>query len=135
MNKSQERVLRETIRAILKEETLDEGRFLDWVKDRVGIPRRPSLHDMGLSPGSMKIIGDVYLPSLERDWARLAQAFWDAHGRGLVDPEVRRIADEVKERIWREHQGYLPNYKIMGLVGDIMKSAERAAQVRVEREG
>jgi hypothetical protein len=135
MNKKDEQLLRESIRQILAQETLEEGKFTDWVADRVGIPREPSLADMtptGKYRGAIKSM-DMY--TLRQDYSELYSVFRAAQGRGRTDPAVQEVIRSVRDYIINQlRMKHLPLITATGCAAEFIKSAEEKAHGDMHRD-
>jgi hypothetical protein len=99
MNKNDDKLLREYVRKVLYEETIEEGRFTDWVADRVGIPRDPSLSDMSPSGKYKDLLKRLNIPTLQNDFATLRTAFLEARGAGRTNKAVQDTIKSIRNYI------------------------------------
>jgi hypothetical protein len=130
MNKREERILREWVRS-----SLDEGKFTDWVADRVGIPREPSVSDMTPSGRYKDLIKMMNFPTLQGDYKALYGAFLNARGWGRKDHDVQDAMRNVQSYIVDQlTRAGVQRSIAMFFASEFIKSAEDRANEHMHRE-
>jgi hypothetical protein len=135
MNKKEEQLLRESIRQILAREALEEGKFTDWVADRVGIPREPSLADMTPTGKYKSIIRLMDLYTLQQDYKTLYGSFRAAQGRGRSSHEVQSAIKDVRDYIiYQLSAAGVNGSTAAACAAEFIKSAETKAHGDMHRD-
>jgi len=130
MNKRQEKILRETIRETL----LHEGKFTDWVADRVGIPRGVSLDDMSPTGRHKNMLKQLDFPTMQNNFKGMYDAFRAARGHGRQDPAVRTEIEYIKNVITRQLARFsIDPHIAMRCAVEFIGSAEKRAHEDMHR--